>query len=357
MGRRNKSEEINIGSDSFMDVIANMVGILIILIVIAGLRVSQQPRVRTPTAAIPGAIPVTEPVAAPAPLPEPTEPESAEPDPELIARVRQLERELAEAEQELTTSQEALRVLDEQRRKESLELAAAEDTLSAKDRDLKRFRHQIGDMGSRVNAKREAFALLKAELAKLEKDPPKVSKVKHRVTPISRTVDGDELHFRLSENKVAVVPLDDLIARLKRQIETQREVILRHSSYEGVVGPLDGFTLTFRMQRRPLSAVQQLQYGSGGFAVKLTGYKIVPEPELRSEDYDQASRVGSQLHTALISAKPGATLTFWVYPDSYELYRKLQELAHDAGFQVAARPLPMGTPIAGSPDGSRSAGQ
>ena len=350
MGRRNKSEEINIGSDSFMDVIANMVGILIILIVIAGLRVSQTPPVRTPTLAIP----VSEPPLLP---PEPEETESAEPDPELIARVQQLERELALAEQELSASQEALRVLDEQRRKEAQELAAAEATLSVKDRDLKRFRQQIGDLGTRVNAKREAYALLKAEVSKLEKEPPNVSKVKHRVTPISRTVQGDELHFRLSENHVAEVPLDDLINRLKRQLENNRDVILRHSSYEGNVGPVDGFTLTFRMQRRPLSAMQQMQYGGGGYAVRMTGYKILPENDLRTESYDQASRVGSQFHTALIRAKPGTTLTFWVYPDSYELYRKLQELVHDAGFQVAARPLPPGVPIAGSPDGSRSAGQ
>ena len=43
MSRRRPPAELQFGSDSFLDVVANIVGILIILIVIAGLRVSQIP--------------------------------------------------------------------------------------------------------------------------------------------------------------------------------------------------------------------------------------------------------------------------------------------------------------------------
>lgn len=43
MGRRSKSEELQFGSDSFLDVIANMVGILIILIVVVGIHVAKSP--------------------------------------------------------------------------------------------------------------------------------------------------------------------------------------------------------------------------------------------------------------------------------------------------------------------------
>ncbi|MFO1019666.1 MAG: hypothetical protein U0903_03025 [Planctomycetales bacterium] len=45
MGRRSKSEELQFGSDSFLDVIANMVGILIILIVVVGIHVAKSPSV------------------------------------------------------------------------------------------------------------------------------------------------------------------------------------------------------------------------------------------------------------------------------------------------------------------------
>ena len=46
MSRRRPKGELQFGSDSFLDVVANIVGILIILIVIAGLRVSQTPVVQ-----------------------------------------------------------------------------------------------------------------------------------------------------------------------------------------------------------------------------------------------------------------------------------------------------------------------
>ena len=129
MSRRPKAE-LQFGSDSFLDVVANIVGILIILIVLAGLRVSKMPVVITsPEAETPSestlnapAELVSEPELAPAmeekptvvmvhPSPQPApevmeEPEEAdEPLPplpplvvpsELVDRANQLEVELAE---------------------------------------------------------------------------------------------------------------------------------------------------------------------------------------------------------------------------------------------------------------------
>ena len=50
-------------------------------------------------------------------------------------------------------------------------------------------------------------------------------------------------------------------------------------------------------------------------------------------------------------------ITIWVYPDSFDLYRRLRDELNAQGFLVAGRPLPDGVPIQGSPGGSRSAGQ
>jgi hypothetical protein len=83
----------------------------------------------------------------------------------------------------------------------------------------------------------------------------------------------------------------------------------------------------------------------------------VPEPQLRAETAEEALSVRSQFVQRLRLADPESVLTFWVYPDSYPLFRKLQKFARNEGFTVAARPLPHGMPIAGSPQGSRSAAQ
>jgi hypothetical protein len=51
------------------------------------------------------------------------------------------------------------------------------------------------------------------------------------------------------------------------------------------------------------------------------------------------------------------TITVWTYPDSYPEFRQLKEHLYQRGFLSAARPLPHGHPIGGSPHGSKSAAQ
>ena len=50
-------------------------------------------------------------------------------------------------------------------------------------------------------------------------------------------------------------------------------------------------------------------------------------------------------------------MTAWVYADSFAEYRRLRKELYAAGYTVAARPLPEGELIGGSPRGTRSAAQ
>ena len=60
---------------------------------------------------------------------------------------------------------------------------------------------------------------------------------------------------------------------------------------------------------------------------------------------------------AHVQREPNTTLTFWVYPDSFGLYRELTQFAHAEGFTVAARPLQETDLITASPFGTKSSGQ
>ena len=51
------------------------------------------------------------------------------------------------------------------------------------------------------------------------------------------------------------------------------------------------------------------------------------------------------------------TVTFWVYPESFALYRQLRDYLHQHNIEVAGRPLPQGQLIASSRNGKRSRGQ
>jgi hypothetical protein len=78
---------------------------------------------------------------------------------------------------------------------------------------------------------------------------------------------------------------------------------------------------------------------------------------LLEETAEQALQRGSTFLRTIETAGPSATLTFWVYSDSFDAQRQLQDYAQSKGWRVAARPLPDGIPIAGSPQGSKSLAQ
>ncbi len=63
------------------------------------------------------------------------------------------------------------------------------------------------------------------------------------------------------------------------------------------------------------------------------------------------------MRTILAGFDPNqATVTVWVYPDSFEQFRVLKEELYKLGYLTASRPMPEGQPISGSPQGTRSGG-
>jgi hypothetical protein len=90
----------------------------------------------------------------------------------------------------------------------------------------------------------------------------------------------------------------------------------------------------------------------------LLGWEIIPEGSNRGDTYEATRSPTSTYGRAINRLSPGRdTITMWIYPDGFALYRKLRDDLHARGFLVAARPLPDGTAIRGSPVGSLSAGQ
>ena len=101
-----------------------------------------------------------------------------------------------------------------------------------------------------------------------------------------------------------------------------------------------------------LSGLQAARVGHEGYSLSLTRWEVRPEPNTKGETEDVALRKGSAFYQSILGTAPDTTLTFWVYPDSFPIFRKLQKFAHEHGYSVAGRPLPHGLHIAGSPEGS-----
>ena len=151
--------------------------------------------------------------------------------------------------------------------------------------------------------------------------------------------------------------LEREVARLKEQIDRRKDWLVKTRQHQGQIGPAHGFTMNYLVRVDTLSGLEETRVGHGGYRISLSHWDINPEPETKGETEEVALKKGSAFYQSIIGAAPDTTLTFWVYPDSYQIYRKLQKFAHDHGFSVAGRPLPKGVPISGSPNGSKSAGQ
>ena len=409
---RRRPEENNFGSDSFLDVIGNIVGILIILIVIAGVRVSQQaleepvsevsaerdrPAKAIASAPNPGFVP---PAPMPSPEPEPvladavpldprvtaaiisaSEPRKSDAAPRSVPKPRPvmpafvpktpepipLSPELQQAIADLRTELESLAGLSQKADQSQQQLArwntqlteqitSARKTLQAHWDDASQQKQLLQELKRNLERTKLEFIGKQQELSQAETQQTPAALLRHRLTPVSRQVEGNEVHFQVKDNRVAYVPLLELVERMKPQIQKQRDWLIKYHEHRGRVGPYRGFQLDYLVVRQRMPALEAARAG-GVVRIMPVLLTFEPQEELIRESLDEALRPGSVFIRELQTADVNTTLTFWVYPESYGTYRQLKEFAHAEGFPVAARPLQEGDAITASPWGSKSAGQ
>ncbi len=395
MSRRQPPAEQEFGSDSFLDVIANIVGILIILIVIAGLKVARQPTEpgsgRATTAAmIPSVAPAS---ASPAAVRTRDNRivvrhaaicELLDTDADLELSLRQLADEEAEVLREteqLSGDKEILLLQAAARRQDAEQVSRQDSQLKIEQQQLARstekLEQQLADLTGESEAVLRVLAdttseqtqseeslrrmltetqQLQESLAALQ-DVAAADRLQHRLSPVSERVEEGELHFRVEGGRVSHVPLQELLERLKSQVQSRRSAVTRFTRYEGVVGPVNGYRMSYVVERDTMSQLESLQYGIGGYRIAVSRWTVTPDVSLESELVEDAVRRGSRFRQLVETAPPDSAATFWIYPDSFAAYASLRDLAHGLQLRVAARPLPPGTPIIGSPGGSRSNAQ
>ncbi|MCR9202328.1 MAG: hypothetical protein NXI04_27110 [Planctomycetaceae bacterium] len=455
MSRRSQTGVQDFGSDSFLDIIANIVGILIILIVIAGMKVAHQSTHAAaltddslPTASSTSIDVLTaadlanadrpvdvatasslrsdselddvrhlakEAFAAASSPDEPTDkstdntPDTEFPSPpaepegpdldalhaeldSLAADRRQLEEELKALRQQTADLQEEVvaatarneqmgRDLDARRvtsdfatkRREVLvkeqekladQIDLLEEQLQAREEDRQQVDSTLNGLTKRQEYVLDALDQIAQQTRQLrevlQENPPAApptDRLNHRIRPVSRAVETTEQHFRLSGGRIAHIPLEGLLERVRRQMGQKVSVVRRFRRAEGVAGPVGGFRMNYVMERQSADPIQALKYGQSGYRISVSRWTITPAETLQAETVEQALRMGSRFRQIIEATPPDTVLTIWLYPGEFQHFGQLRELAHRLNLRVAARPLPDGTPISGSPNGSRSASQ
>lgn len=406
---RRQPEETSFGSDSFLDIVANIVGILIILIVVAGVRVSQAPLLalkapvvadieqsdssepspalaetqpdltafnelaaedllpaQSTDATSPPSWPLAEQQPAPPPAEEPGDPDFQLPPPAalppipdlklpqtFIAQVDELQKKKQATAQVIEAQTQTLQQSETEKETTARKLLEQQQRLQAAESALVQLQRLLDVLDEENRSSQQRIDQLQTALREIDRQPPNTEQLAHRLNPVGRIVSGSEVHFRLEGGRVSFVPVNQLSLLVKRDMQRRRDFLIKQQRFQTTVGPVSGYEMEYLVQRETGrgSVVDELRMGPGMIRVAVTDWVIRPTGQEETETFEEATAPNSRFRAALVSEGTNATITFWVYPDSYELHRKLKEQVQGAGFWVASRPLPHNFPIAGSASG------
>lgn len=328
------------GTDSFLDIVANLVGILIILIMVIG--------VRAKGAWVESKNDIEQVLSEREPLPD-------------VETVRQSYKNLDgivhETEQQLVGIEQTMYVRVQERDQLNMLVAAARRSVDERQQELDAESQARVELKSKirlVSARLQDFADRKQTLELSEQPPVELA---HLPSPMAKTVFGREEHFRLLHGRLVYVPLNALTDQLRSAARQAIERLSNSPSVTETIGPVQGFHMQFTMQRRAVA--QESKYGAVVREMaELDKFLLLPVSDNLGEPLDDALRKDSQFRQLLATMRPeGTVVTVWTYPDSFGEFRRLKAWLFERGFATAARPLPMGQPIMGSPNGSRSSAQ
>jgi hypothetical protein len=351
--RRHRAREIPFSFDSFLDVVANIVGIIVrlILVVWFGARAYtgiQQMAARTPT------------TEAALSTPAPTDP--------LESELAQRRRELDELQERLAKQLEQLQLAHEETTAVTGKLSA----LTSQEDELQRAAAQAhdeilhgGDATRAValssNELREKCQQLSQQIKELEQLPTANKVLRYR-TPVSRPIQSEELLFEVHHDRVTFIDLAPLMAEVKREMGDRKEELKHRWQVEGRTPAAGAFRLHYILERdRGMFDVM----GAGAapdpgetFSFGLSIGELEPVAPERGEDLQRAMGPQSEFRQIVDLIDPQqTTVTLWVYPDSFGLYRALRDYLVERNIIVAGRPLPEGVPIGCSRRGTVSRGQ
>jgi hypothetical protein len=348
--RRSANLDYAAGQDSFLDVVANIVGILIIVVMLVGVR-SKDAFIAAKKAQ------ATQALSSTAPPPTLASHDQA-------AQLEGARREVMDLRNEVekldgrtqSAAAESSRLL--QTRNALQQLAVAAEQLIAEERGkLDQSQQNQFDLRRQLQAAENELEDLAAAKVAIENTASDVEVLKHMPTPMAKTVFGEEAHFRLLGGNLVYVPLTELAALLQKEAKLKFYKLEEASEVTETLGPIGGFHLKYTLHRTKV-AMNTSQGTVVRDAGDLKNFIVVPDAAVLGEPLDEALAAGSSFRERLKRYDPNrTTITVWTYPDSFNDFRRLKEELFRLGYLTAGRPMPEGQPIGGSPQGSRSAAQ
>jgi hypothetical protein len=324
------------GQDSFLDVITNIVGILILLVLIVGIRTSRS--IISSSTGNADAQSQTDDNLRQAV----NSAMGAEKDIEkLIQHVGSVRQEVAFREHERSWLNTAI-VEAEQN------IAARKADLSSSDQRDFELRHKIAEAQSTLDE------LTREQVALLSHEGP-TAEIACEPTPIARKVTGKEVHVLLSDDHVAIVPFDEMMKAAKDDALANIWRMRQQDEMERTIGPVNGFRMRYWIVKDEVVRRSDAGTMVAGAIPAFSHCWLKPITTPAGEAAEEAMGPNSELFQSLSQQRPeGTTVTIWTYPGNYERLRELKRSIRQAGYTVAVRPLPKGMPIGASRHGTET---
>lgn len=362
--RRPQREKISFSFDSFLDVVTNVIGIIIRLILVTwvGARAYTSAMMLSQEKADVDNEPVAvAPLAKPKPEDDPASKEVAE------AR-REIERVRAKLLKELR----ALDDVDAKEKQSHKDLALLANYEKELEKEKTNLSTQLDKKGQQVRLvamtveeMKKKGEKLRAEIKEIKKLPVPTKVMRFR-TPVSKPVRSDEVFFECKGGKVSFIDIPGFLREVSDVFADKAEELRNQLSVrwevQGRTQPIGAFRLQYIIEREKDFAAEVTDSSTPGrarsFRYGMSGWVVEPIDDNRGETLEAALRPGSYFNQIIdgLDAQQ-SVVTFWVYPDSFGLYRPLREHLYNKDIEVAGRPLPFGAPIAASRHGSVSRGQ
>ena len=331
MARIAEAEEA-VNADSFLDIVASVVSVMIIMVMMTGLKIKNTPLDAQATS------------------------EVARAGGDLVQE-RQQEQMLRGDVEKIVTEMEQVQAQTAMRVRERDILVLATTGLDQQLRGARQPAQQSppdGQLTAKVIDARNRLEILNRQREAIEKSPAQAVQIESFTTPLGRTVDGRELHFQLSHGRIAYVPLNELVEKAMADLKHKAYKLSERPELTDTVPPEQGFRLTYTIRLRPPTMDEIRESGSQRQKIE-DRVVLTPVANNLGETIDEAFRPSSQFRQALADRRArDATITLWTYPDSFDDFRRVKKELYRLGFPVAARPLPEGVPISGSSHGSKS---
>ncbi len=353
----------DLGVESYGRIVARPAALLAALALVWAIQARPRPAAPVAAPAPPARVePVTEvPAPPPAPIAAPRPKRVPRPAPPPIpldeAAVARAEGSLDEAARERARAE--ARLADAERALQAATLQAARDrsesrTIANRVRDPSARIAAASAKGGFLKGERDR---LKTELAALERVPLPKARALLAKNAVAKPTEGAEYHFEIRRDRATFIDLDRLVDLVKADARLRLRAGGMRGRLGSTVGPVGSFSLRYEMGRSIPDALAEL-VDNREASYNLLGWEIVPDGPNRGEPFEATRSPSSSYARAVHRLSPGRdTITMWIYPDGFGLYRRLRDDLQARGFLVAARPLPEGTSIKGSPSGSLSAGQ